>query len=197
MTSTTKNLNQSEEIHSFSNEKLGYSCHIALSGSKHGHAIGGCRLRHYVNDEETVADALALARAMRNKAAVHGLPLDGGNAVINVMDEAVDRAAIMRDFARHVDGLSGRYITAVDVGTTPADLDIVAEITPYAVCTSAQLDAAYFTALGVFSAIKASAEHRTGARGRASPNAWPDYRAETVAACSPPSGSSTLRRAVA
>ena len=45
--------------------------------------------------------------------------------------------------------------------------------------------------------FKASAEHRTGARGRASPNAWPDYRAETVAACSPPSGSSTLRRAVA
>lgn len=159
MTTFDNDLKKSEELLSFSNEKLGYSCFIALSGATHGQAIGGCRARTYPSDMDAAHDAVALARAMRNKASVHGLALDGAKAVLNLPVGPYDRVAILRDFAKHVDDLNGRYITAVDVGTNPEDLDIIAEVTPYAVCTSAQLDAAAFTAQGVYCAIKASAEH--------------------------------------
>ncbi len=159
MTVFDHDLKNSEELFSFSNDTLGYTCFIALSGSEYGQAIGGCRARSYPSDMEAANDAVALARAMRNKASVHGLALDGAKAVINMPAGPHDRAAILRDFASHVHSLKGRYITAVDVGTTPQDLDIIAEITPYAVCTSSQLDAALFTAQGVYAAIKASAEH--------------------------------------
>jgi len=159
MTALDKDLKNSEELLSFSNERLGYTCFIAFSGSEFGQAIGGCRARSYPSDTEAANDAAALARAMRNKAIAHGLPLDGAKAVLNMPAGPHDRTAILRDFAKHVHSLQGRYITAVDVGTTPKDLDIIAEVTPYAVCTTEQLDAALFTAQGVYCSIKAAAEH--------------------------------------
>lgn len=159
MTVLDKDLKNSEEIFTFSNERLGYTCFVAFSGSEHGQAIGGCRARSYPSDTEAANDAAALARAMRSKAIAHGLQLDGAKAVLNLPAGSHDRTAILRDFAKHVDSFKGRYITAIDVGTTPKDLDIIAEITPYAVCTSAQLDAALFTAQGVYCSIKAAAEH--------------------------------------
>ena len=133
MTAFDHDLKKSEELFSFSNESLGYSCFIAFSGSEHGQAIGGCRARTYQSDMQAAHDAVALARAMRNKASVHGLSLDGAKAVINMPAGPHDRSAILRDFAKHVHDLKGRYITAVDVGTNPKDLDIIATITPYAV----------------------------------------------------------------
>lgn len=37
----------------------------------------------------------------------------------------------MRKFAEYVHSLSGKYITAEDVGMETADMDLVREVTPY------------------------------------------------------------------
>ena len=39
--------------------------------------------------------------------------------------------ALIRAYARFVDGLGGRYVTAEDVGTTQADMDLIRTVTPH------------------------------------------------------------------
>ena len=62
---------------------------------------------------------LRLSKGMTYKAALAGLDLGGGKAVI-LGDPASDKnEALLRAFARFVDSLGGRYITAEDVGHHP------------------------------------------------------------------------------
>jgi leucine dehydrogenase len=70
---------------------------------------------------------------------------------------------LMRAFGRFVDSLGGRYITAEDVGTTVADMDIIATQTPFVRGTSGGSgNPAPMTALGVYMAIRAAVEHGLG-----------------------------------
>ena len=71
---------------------------------------------------------------MTFKAAVAGLPQGGGKGVI--MRRAgepplgpEDRRGALLDFAETVDMLDGRYLTAEDVGTSDADMTVIAEAT--------------------------------------------------------------------
>ena len=62
---------------------------------------------------------------MTYKHAVCGNDLGGGKAVI-IGDPATTRSeALLRAYGRFVEGLSGRYLTAEDVGTTQADMDLI------------------------------------------------------------------------
>lgn len=47
-----------------------------------GPALGGTRMWNYTNDQEAIIDVLRLSRGMTYKAAVAGLNLGGGKAVI-------------------------------------------------------------------------------------------------------------------
>lgn len=76
---------------------------------------------HDTNVMEAFQDVLRLSRAMTYKAAVPGLNLGGGKSVIIGDPDTRSREPIFRAHGRHIERLGGRYITAEDVGTSPAD----------------------------------------------------------------------------
>ena len=80
-------------------------------------------------------DALRLSRGMTYKAAVTGLNLGGGKSVISGTTGTHRglREMIFRAHGRAVESLGGRYITAEDVGTSPADMELRAMETDHVV----------------------------------------------------------------
>ncbi|MBI3610237.1 MAG: Glu/Leu/Phe/Val dehydrogenase [Nitrospirae bacterium] len=104
---------------------------IAIHSTLLGPSLGGCRFWFYKTFDEAAADALRLSRAMTYKAAICGLNLGGGKAVISARPEE-KTPALLRAFGRAVDSLAGLYFTAEDVGMTLSDLDVIREVTRYA-----------------------------------------------------------------
>jgi leucine dehydrogenase len=122
----------------------------------------------YADSREAVRDALRLSRAMTSKSAVAGLPLGGGKGVIVLPPgtpppAGEDRRAVLLDFGETVDLLGGRYKAAEDVGTSDADMQVVAEVTPH-VCglPTGSGDPSPWTAVGVEAAIRVAAERVWG-----------------------------------
>jgi leucine dehydrogenase len=104
---------------------------------------------------------------MSYKNAMAGLPLGGGKAVI-MGDPSRDKSrARLLAYADAVNAVSGRYITAMDVGITPADMPVIASrtkhIAGYDQPGRSGGDSGPPTALGVFVGLKAAAKHRLGA----------------------------------
>ncbi len=134
---------------------------IALHSTALGPALGGTRFFPYASDEDAVADALNLARGMSYKNAMAGLDLGGGKAVI-IGDPATDKTPeLLRAYGRFVASLGGRYVTACDVGTYVADMDVVAAENPWTTGRSPRHggagDSSVLTAFGVFQGMRASA----------------------------------------
>src|SRR2546422_10372662 len=147
-----------------------FTCHDRLSGLQAiiavhsttlGPALGGTRFYPYPSEDAALEDVLRLARGMTYKSAVAGLDLGGGKAVV-LGDPTKDKTeALMRAYARFVDALGGRYITAEDVGTTQADMDLIRRETRWVTGVSQSLggsgDPSVATALGLYWAMKAVA----------------------------------------
>lgn len=146
-------------------EASGLKAIIAIHDTTLGPALGGARMWTYANEEEAIVDALRLARGMTYKNAAAGLNLGGGKAVI-IGDPKKDKnEAKFRAFGRYIQGLSGRYITAEDVGTTVEDLDIVHEETNFVTGISASGSSgnpAPVTAYGCYVGMKAAAKEAFG-----------------------------------
>jgi leucine dehydrogenase len=141
----------------------GYRGIIAIHSTVLGPALGGTRFWNYATDEESIVDALRLARGMTYKNAVAGLNLGGGKSVIIGDNKTADRELIFRAHGRFVESLGGRYITAEDVGTSTADMDYVHMETDYVSGLAGRSgDPSPVTAHGVFRAIQASAKERWG-----------------------------------
>jgi valine dehydrogenase (NAD+) len=146
---------------------------IAIYSTALGPALGGTRFYPYPAEEDALADALNLARAMAYKNALAGLDHGGGKAVI-IGDPDTDKSeALLRAYGRYVTSLSGRYITACDVGTCSEDMDVIARECPYVTGRTAPHggagDSSLLTAFGVFQGMRAAAEHAWGTtalRGR-------------------------------
>lgn len=139
---------------------------IAVHSTRLGPGLGGARFHSYADEDGALDDALRLARAMTFKAALAGLDLGGGKAVI-LGDPATDKSeALLRAFGRHVDALGGRYITAEDVGTTQDDMDLVRRETPFVTGVSPDLggsgDPSPATAYGLLWAMRAVASRLWG-----------------------------------
>lgn len=139
---------------------------IAIHSTRLGPSLGGTRFYPYPSEEAAVEDVLRLARGMTYKAAAAGLDLGGGKAVI-LGDPAEQKTeALLRAYARFVDSLGGRYITAEDVGTTQADMDMIRRETSYVTGVSQSLggsgDPSAATAFGVLHAMKAVAKKLWG-----------------------------------
>ncbi|HJO71335.1 MAG TPA: Glu/Leu/Phe/Val dehydrogenase dimerization domain-containing protein [Rhodospirillales bacterium] len=146
-----------------SDAATGLKCIAAVPSTQLGPALGGCRMWDYASDDEALADALRLSRGMTYKAAIAGLSVGGGKAVIMGHARRDKSEGLMRAFGRFVDSLGGRYITAEDVGTTVADMDIIATQTPFVRGTSGGSgNPSPMTALGVYMAIRAAVEHGLG-----------------------------------
>ena len=75
---------------------------------------------------DALSDVLNLSRGMTYKAALAGLDLGGGKAVIIGDPTTAKTEALLRAYGRFVQSLGGRYYTACDVGTYSADMDVVA-----------------------------------------------------------------------
>ena len=139
---------------------------IAIHDTTLGPALGGCRMWKYNSEEEAIEDALRLARGMTYKNAAAGLNLGGGKTVI-IGDPFRDKnEAMFRALGRFIQSLNGRYITAEDVGTTVADMDIIHEETDYVTGISPAFGSSGnpspVTAYGVFLGMKAAAKERLG-----------------------------------
>lgn len=144
---------------------------IAIHSTALGPALGGTRFHAYASDEEAVMDALNLSRGMSYKNALAGLDLGGGKAVI--IGDPADRdqgglksEELLLAYGRFVESLGGRYVTACDVGTYVADMDVVARETRWATGRSPENggagDSSVLTAFGVFQGMRASAQHMWG-----------------------------------
>ncbi|MEM7343169.1 MAG: Glu/Leu/Phe/Val dehydrogenase dimerization domain-containing protein [Chloroflexota bacterium] len=145
---------------------------IAIHNSHLGPAAGGCRMYPYASADEALTDVLRLSKGMSYKNAMAGLPLGGGKCVIIADPARADKAALLRAFSHHVQALNGRYWTAIDIGVTPKDADILAENCDYIFARASQypdgFDPSAFTALGCFTGIRAATKHvwnRTDLKG--------------------------------
>jgi leucine dehydrogenase len=141
----------------------GYQGIIAIHDTTLGPALGGTRFWNYKSTEEALVDVLRLSRGMTYKAAVAGLSLGGGKAVIIGNNKRNDREAMFRTHGRFVESLGGRYITAEDVGTSPADMDFVHFETDHVTgLQGLSGDPSPVTAYGVYVGIKAASKSRWG-----------------------------------
>jgi valine dehydrogenase (NAD+) len=135
---------------------------IALYSTALGPGLGGTRFYPYANEADAVRDVLNLSKSMAYKAAVTGLDLGGGKAVI-IGDPHRDKTEpLLRAYGRFVQSLGGRYYTACDVGTFSEDMDIVARecdfVTGRTVEHGGAGDSSVLTAYGVFQGMRAAAE---------------------------------------
>ena len=138
-------------------DAVGYHGIIAIHSTALGPAIGGTRFWNYDSEEEALTDALRLSRGMTYKSALAQLPLGGGKSIIIGNHSAHDRTALLRAHGRFVDTLKGRYVTAEDVGTSPADMEIVRLETQHVSGLLGRSgDPSPYTARGVYRAIQAS-----------------------------------------
>ncbi|MET8417554.1 Leu/Phe/Val dehydrogenase [Streptomyces sp. NPDC005134] len=139
---------------------------IAIHSTALGPALGGTRFYPYASEEEAVADALNLARGMSYKNAMAGLDHGGGKAVIIGDPEKIKTDELLLAYGRFVASLGGRYVTACDVGTYVADMDVVARECPWTTGRSPENggagDSSVLTAFGVFQGMRASAQHLWG-----------------------------------
>jgi leucine dehydrogenase len=141
----------------------GYRGIIAIHNSTLGPALGGTRLWKYASDAEAIVDVLRLARGMTYKAAVAGLNLGGGKAVIIGDPKVKRREMLFRAHGRFVETLKGRYITAEDVGTSVEDMDYVHMETDFVTGLAGRSgDPSPVTAYGTYRGIKAAAKHKLG-----------------------------------
>ena len=102
---------------------------IAVHSTRLGPSLGGIRMWPYRHEKEALEDVLRLSSAMTKKAAVSGLPVGGGKAVI-IGDPGKDKTpALLRSMGQLIDSLQGQYLAAKDSGVLPEDLDTVAEST--------------------------------------------------------------------
>lgn len=144
---------------------------IALHSTALGPALGGTRFYPYANEAAAVADALNLARGMSYKNAMAGLDHGGGKAVIIGDPASRDQGGIKSEelllaYGRFVASLGGRYVTACDVGTYVADMDVVARECRWTTGRSPENggagDSSVLTAFGVYQGMRASAQHLWG-----------------------------------
>ena len=151
----------------FCNDKdTGLKAIIGIHNTVLGPALGGTRMWKYTNEWEALNDVLRLSRGMTFKSAITGLNLGGGKAVI-IGDSKIDKTPEMiAKFGQYVDSLSGKYITAEDVGTTTADMDLIRQYTKSVTGVSIEKggsgNPSPVTAYGVFMGMKAAAKYKFG-----------------------------------
>jgi len=152
-----------EQLVFCNDNETGLKAIIGIHNTVLGPSLGGTRLWKYNNEMEAIRDVLRLSRGMTYKAAVAGLNLGGGKAVI-IGDSKKDKnEKFMRRFGQFVNSLGGKYITAEDVGIGTQDMEWVSRETKFVTGLPGKSgDPSPVTAFGVYNAMKASAKERWG-----------------------------------
>jgi len=162
------------QLESFGHKKVvfcsdpdtGLKAIIAIHDTTLGPALGGTRMWAYKTEQDALEDVLRLSKSMTYKAAISGLNLGGGKAVI-IGDSRKDKTeALMRKFGRFIKNLNGEFITAEDVGTNPRDMEYIRMETTHVTGVPETMggsgDPSPITALGVFMGIKACVKELYG-----------------------------------
>jgi leucine dehydrogenase len=149
-----------EEVVFFSDPSCNLKAIVAIHNTVLGPALGGTRMWTYKNEDEAIEDVLRLSKGMTYKAAVSGLNLGGGKAVI-IGDATKDKSeALFRSYGRFLESLNGRYITAEDVNIGVEDIEHVftetSNVVGVAKIHGGSGDPSPYTALGVFRGMEAS-----------------------------------------
>lgn len=144
--------------------ECGLHSFIAIHDSSLGPALGGVRIYPYLTDEEALTDVLRLAQAMTSKSAIAGCGTGGGKSVI-IADQNTKTEELLRAFGAVVNSLGGDYIAAEDVGSTPEDMSIIRQATPFVSAlptVTSSGDPSRFTAWGTLRGMQAAAQHLWG-----------------------------------
>jgi leucine dehydrogenase len=152
--------------------RTGYRFVIAIHSTRGsepaGRGGGGCRLARYADPLDGLHDALRLSEGMSRKSAISGTRTGGAKCVIAVPHDETPwpltgerRKAVLEDLADMVNDLDGRFLTGPDVGTTPADMEFLHTLTPYA-AGFREGGTAEGTAVGVHACMRAGARHALG-----------------------------------
>lgn len=148
--------------------RSGMTTMVALHSTEAGPAVGGCRMKAYAQIGDAVTDVLRLSKAMTLKCEAAGIPHGGAKSVIVVDGELTPerRRAVLLDHADLINEFGGAYRAGPDVGTGPADMLVLRELTPHAYCLPEEHggtgSSSGPTARGVLAALKAAARQTFG-----------------------------------
>ncbi len=142
---------------------------IAIYSTQFGSACGGTRMKSYPDRARALQDALRLAEGMAYKWAAADLGFGGAKAVIDVPPnlDTRERPDLLRRYGTLVRQLGGLFYTGPDVGTTSADMDMIAETgAPFVFCRTREAggtgDSGPITAWGVYQGLRATCEKLDG-----------------------------------
>src|SRR5690554_4924633 len=147
-------------------EEVGLKTIITIHNTTLVPAIGGTRMLEYRTEEEAIKDSLRLSKAMTYKSAITGVNFVGGNAIIIEYSRTQKTEVLLRRFGQFVNELNGSYITSLDIGTNPKDMEIIKMETPYVAGLPSSVggsgDSSPFTAKSVYYGIKAGIKELFG-----------------------------------
>jgi leucine dehydrogenase len=143
-------------------EATGLKAIIGIHNTVLGPALGGTRMWQYSSEAEALTDVLRLSRGMTFKAAISGLNLGGGKAVIIGDAKTQKTEAFLRRFGKFVESLNGKYITAEDVNMKTRDMEYIAmetkSVTGLPESMGGGGDPSPVTAFGTYMGMKAAAK---------------------------------------
>ena len=149
-----------EKVSYFYDPDTNFKAFIAVHSTALGPSLGGCRMMEYPNQEKALQDVLRLSEGMTYKAAIAGLPLGGGKAVVLANPKKDKTDELLKSFGECINKLDGDYITAEDMGMNVRDMEIIKTKTKYVTGLSESLggsgDPSEFTSYGTYVGIKAA-----------------------------------------
>jgi leucine dehydrogenase len=151
-----------EQVVFCQDEATGLKAIIAIHNTVLGPALGGTRMWQYTSEQEALTDVLRLSRGMTFKAAISGINLGGGKAVIIGDAKTMKTEAYLRRFGKFVNSLNGKYITAEDVNMKTSDMEYIHMETKHVTGLPESMggggDPSPVTAYGVYLGMKATAK---------------------------------------
>jgi len=139
---------------------------IGIHSTVLGPSMGGSRMWNYQNTETAVTDVLRLSRGMTYKAAMAGLNVGGGKAVLIGDPRKLKSEAYFRRFGKFIESLNGKYVTAGDVNINLKDLAHIRTETRHVTGLPESMggsgSSSIITAYGTYMGIKAAAKYAYG-----------------------------------
>ncbi|ELR70701.1 Leucine dehydrogenase [Fulvivirga imtechensis AK7] len=143
-------------------QATGLKAIIGIHNTVLGPALGGTRMWNYASEKEALTDVLRLSRGMTYKAAITGLNLGGGKAVIIGDASTMKTEAFLRRFGKFVESLNGKYVTAEDVNMKTRDMEYISMETSHVTGLPENRggggDPSPVTAFGTYLGMKATAK---------------------------------------
>jgi len=151
-----------EQIVFCHDQATGLKAIIGIHNTVLGPALGGTRMWNYANEADALKDVLRLSRGMTYKAAITGLNLGGGKAVIIGDAGKLKTEAFLRRFGKFVNSLNGKYVTAEDVNMKTRDMEYIGMETKHVTGLPETMggggDPSPVTAYGTYMGMKATAK---------------------------------------